>query len=520
MSLSNVSITKRLAIVLSLILLLSLLTSAFAVAELRRLAGDVSVMVSDNITTERAAADWLRFTTAAVARTSAIAKSNDESLIDYFAAASADGVRQATERQKLIEPRMNLPEERATFEKVGELRKKFAAARDELSRLKKAGDTEGVKRVFAESFEPTARDYVTAMQAMSELQRHQVDDAAQRAEQLRDQATVLLLLGSAVSMVAGIGLAWYLALSITRPLRQAEAMADSIARMDLSDKPMAAYANDETGRLFRAIDAMRSALAGSLQEVRSVVDSISTASSQIASGNQDLSVRTEQSASNLQQTASSVEELTGTLRQSAESASQADRLASSAAQVAQRGGTAMSHIVDTMGEINTSSKRIADIVAVIDGIAFQTNILALNAAVEAARAGEQGRGFAVVASEVRSLAQRSASAAKEIKGLIDVSVDKVEVGTKIVQGAGATMAEIVSSVQRVTGMIGAISTAATEQSEGIGQVNTAVNQLDQMTQQNAALVEESAAAAESLKEQAARLSGVVAMFRLGAPAAI
>jgi methyl-accepting chemotaxis protein len=248
--------------------------------------------------------------------------------------------------------------------------------------------------------------------------------------------------------------------------------------------------------------------------VRGVVDGISTASTQIASGNHDLSARTEQTASNLQQTASSMEELTGTLRQSAESASQANQLASSAAEVAQRGGAVVSQVVTTMGEINASSKRIADIIGVIDGIAFQTNILALNAAVEAARAGEQGRGFAVVASEVRSLAQRSAEAAKEIKALIGVSVDRVEIGTQLVQDAGSTMGEIVASVRRVTDMIGEITAAAAEQSQGVGQVNSAVNQLDQMTQQNAALVEESAAAAQSLKEQAERLSEVVGTFRL------
>jgi methyl-accepting chemotaxis protein len=245
-----------------------------------------------------------------------------------------------------------------------------------------------------------------------------------------------------------------------------------------------------------------------------VADGISTASTQIATGNQDLSARTEQAASSLQQSAASMEQLTGTVRQSAESASQAAQLASSAAQVAQRGGQVVSEVVSTMDQINASSKKIADIIGVIDGIAFQTNILALNAAVEAARAGEQGRGFAVVASEVRSLAQRSAEAAREIKGLIGQSVDKVEAGSRLVQDAGSTMDEIVVSVKRVTDMISEISAASGEQSQGIGQVNVAVSQLDQMTQQNAALVEESAAAAESLKDQALRLSGIIGTFRL------
>jgi methyl-accepting chemotaxis protein len=253
-------------------------------------------------------------------------------------------------------------------------------------------------------------------------------------------------------------------------------------------------------------------------QVQISTDGINTASAEIASGNLDLSTRTEQAASSIQQTASAMEQLTATVKQSADSARQANQLSASAAEVAQRGGAAVREVVHTMDEINASSKKIADIVGVIDGIAFQTNILALNAAVEAARAGEEGRGFAVVASEVRNLAQRSAEAAKAIKGLIGASVDRVETGSRLVASAGATMTDIVASVQRVTVIIGEISTAAAEQSDGIGQVNLAVSQLDRMTQQNAALVEESAAAAESLKDQAHRLAQVVSVFRLRAPA--
>jgi len=253
-----------------------------------------------------------------------------------------------------------------------------------------------------------------------------------------------------------------------------------------------------------------------LLQVRASAGSVTTASDEIASGNHDLSSRTEQAASSLQQTASAMEQLTATVRNSAESARQANQLAASAAEVAQRGGSVVSQVVSTMDEINASSKKIADIIGVIDGIAFQTNILALNAAVEAARAGEQGRGFAVVASEVRSLAQRSAEAAKEIKGLIGASVERVEAGSKLVADAGQTMGEIVGSVKRVSDVIGEITIASGEQSDGIGQVNTAVTQLDQMTQQNAALVEESTAAAESLRTQAQRLAQALAGFRLAA----
>jgi methyl-accepting chemotaxis protein len=268
-----------------------------------------------------------------------------------------------------------------------------------------------------------------------------------------------------------------------------------------------------------ALKHLQGELRKTITSIRSGTHEVSTASSEIATGNQDLSQRTEQTASNLQQTASSLSQLTGNVRQSADAAAQANQLASSATQVARRGGTVVSQVVSTMEEINSSSKKIADIIGVIDGIAFQTNILALNAAVEAARAGEQGRGFAVVAGEVRSLAQRSAEAAKEIKSLIGTSVDKVETGSKLVQDAGSTMDEIVASVQRVTDIIGEISAAALEQSQGIGQVNEAVTRLDQMTQQNAALVEESAAAAESLKDQAHRMTTVVANYRVDGSAA-
>ena len=272
----------------------------------------------------------------------------------------------------------------------------------------------------------------------------------------------------------------------------------------------------ESTAALRALKSLQEELRKTIGSIRAGTHEVSTASTEIATGNQDLSQRTEQTASNLQQTASSLSQLTGNVRQSADAAAQANQLASSATQVARRGGAVVSQVVSTMEEINSSSKKIADIIGVIDGIAFQTNILALNAAVEAARAGEQGRGFAVVAGEVRSLAQRSAEAAKEIKSLIGTSVDKVETGSKLVQDAGSTMDEIVASVQRVTDIIGEISAAALEQSQGIGQVNEAVTRLDQMTQQNAALVEESAAAAESLKDQAHRMTTVVANYRLDA----
>ncbi len=301
--------------------------------------------------------------------------------------------------------------------------------------------------------------------------------------------------------------------SITSPIGHAAKVAEAIAQGDLS-QPIRVVGSDEAAALLGALARMQDSLRSLVGQVHESSQSIRAASTEVASGNGDLSQRTEQAAGALQQTASSMEQLTGTVRNSADSARKASELAGSAAEVAQRGGQVVSQVVATMDEINSSSRRIGDIIATIDGIAFQTNILALNAAVEAARAGEQGRGFAVVAGEVRSLAQRSAEAAREIKGLIGASVERVEAGSKLVADAGSTMDEIVASVQRVTHMIGEISAAAGEQSAGIGQVNTAVADLDGMTQQNAALVEQSAAAAESLRQQAERLSSLVGTFRL------
>ena len=315
----------------------------------------------------------------------------------------------------------------------------------------------------------------------------------------------------------GVGLFRMMNRWVAEPLAELTEAIGSISEGDLTHA-VKTRRFDEIGILIQQTEAMRQRLADTIGTVRNSVDSIGTASSEIASGNQDLSQRTEQTAQNLQSAASSLTQLTGTVRQTADSARTANQLVMTAAGAAAKGGEVVGQVVSTMNDINASSARIGDIIGVIDGIAFQTNILALNAAVEAARAGEQGRGFAVVAGEVRSLAGRSAEAAKEIKSLIGASVERVEAGSRLVQDAGASMGEIVSSVQRVQDIIGEITAAASEQSEGIGQVNTSVAQLDQMTQQNAALVEQSAAAAESLKDQAHRLVDAVAVFRVSADA--
>jgi len=321
----------------------------------------------------------------------------------------------------------------------------------------------------------------------------------------------LVLVGVTLAVV--VPLLWLTLNSVSTPIEQAVRVAGRIAEGDLAET-LQIEGRDEAAHLLRSLQRMQEALRVLVGQVRDSADAIQTASSEVASGNQDLSQRTEHTASSLQQAASSIAQLTGTVNGSADAARQANTLAANATDVARRGGTVVSQVVATMDEINASSKKIGDIIGVIDGIAFQTNILALNAAVEAARAGEQGRGFAVVAAEVRSLAQRSADAAREIKSLIGASVERVESGARLVQNAGSTMGEIVASVQRVTDIVGEISHAAGEQSSGIGLVNASVGQLDQMTQQNAALVEQSAAAAESLKQQAGNLAALVATFRI------
>jgi len=511
-------IGRRLAFVLAAILGLSLLSSVVSVVKLRELGRQSDAMVGDSVRIERAVADWMTKTTAGVMRAAAIAKSSDPSLVEYFAPASAKAIQETNELQKVIEAAMDTPEEKALFEKISGLRKSYLAAREEVSKLKKAGEVDGAAQAFKERFEPTSSAYLDALRQLVDLQRSEFDAAGKRIDELRAGTVTLLVLTTALSLGVGAVLAWLLTRSITAPLAEAEAAAQAIAEMDLSAAPAAHYGNDETGRLMRAIDAMRAALRQTVGQVRGAVESISTASQEIAAGSHDLSQRTEQAAANLQQTASAMEQLTGTVRSSADAAEQANQLAGSAAEVARRGGDVVGQVVSTMDEINQSSRKIADIIGVIDGIAFQTNILALNAAVEAARAGEQGRGFAVVAGEVRNLAQRSAEAAREIKSLIGTSVDKVEAGSRLVQDAGSTMGEIVASVQRVSDIIGEISCAAREQNQGIGQVNGTVVDLDRMTQQNAALVEESTAAASSLSDQAGRLRTVVATFRIEAAA--
>jgi methyl-accepting chemotaxis protein len=354
---------------------------------------------------------------------------------------------------------------------------------------------------------------VSAVRADMDFQNQGGVKAATAASDVFRSSRVLIVSLLAGALALGALLAWIIARSITRPIARAVEVAETVASGNLT-AAIDSSDPDEAGQLLRALKRMNDNLSSIVGQVRHSSDSIATGSSQIAVGNADLSQRTEEQASNLQQTAASMEELTATVKHNAETASAATQITSSASLAAAEGGRVVSEVVTTMEEISVASRKVADIVGVIDGIAFQTNILALNAAVEAARAGEQGRGFAVVASEVRSLAQRSGQAAREIKQLIMASTEKVEIGTRLVGTAGQSMTNIVAQVSRANDLIGEIGSSSNEQSKGISQVADAVTQLDQVTQQNAALVEESAAAAESLKVQAAKLAEIVSVFTL------
>jgi methyl-accepting chemotaxis protein len=507
------SIGQRLAVVLGLVLLIAFLGSGIGYWALHRVAAETKDMFEKSLVSERIATDWYRNITNGVNRTSAIAVSADPQLAQFFAANAAESTKQSSELQKRLEVLMAAPDERALFDKLSQARKAYLSTRDAVTQAKKAGDNDKARQTFDAEFTPAAAAFQEAIKNVVQDQRDKLDAAAQRVDATNHQAQWALVVFGVCALIVGGTLSVWLQRSITRPLREAANVAEAIARFDLSSK-ITPQSDDETGQLLRALQSMQTSLTRLITSVQQSTDSIGTASSEIASGNMDLSSRTEQTASNLQQAAASMMQLTGTVRQTADSAATANQLATSAAAVAQRGGQVVSQVVATMDEISASSRRIGDIIGTIDGIAFQTNILALNAAVEAARAGEQGRGFAVVASEVRSLAQRSAEAAREIKGLIGASVARVESGSRLVQDAGSTMGEIVASVQRVTDIIGEITAATQEQREGIDQINVAVTHLDQMTQQNAALVEEAASAAESLKDQSVRLSGEVGVFRL------
>ena len=402
-----------------------------------------------------------------------------------------------------------------TLQEIGALRERQAQIQVKVTALANENQTGAIEMLNAEEI-PVWREMRARLQEIIKNKNAEVEKTKADMIGFTRQMLIASLVLASLAIMLGAGIAMWLTQSVMKQLGgepdYAASIAVRIAQGDLAVQ-IDTGAKDQSSLLF-AIKAMRDSLASIVGQVRTGTDSIATASSQIAAGNLDLSSRTEEQASALEETASSMEELTSTVKQNGDSAGQANQLAACASDVAIRGGQVVAQVVDTMSSINESAKKIVDIIGVIDGIAFQTNILALNAAVEAARAGEQGRGFAVVAAEVRNLAQRSAGAAKEIKSLIGDSVEKVDAGSKLVNQAGATMDEIVASVKRVTDIMGEITAAGHEQETGIGQINQAIAEMDTVTQQNAALVEEAAAAAESLQDQAANLAHVVSVFKL------
>jgi methyl-accepting chemotaxis protein len=411
------------------------------------------------------------------------------------------------------------PEAKTLYEALKQARARYIASRNKVMDLVvKDKNRDQAVALWTSDARLKLDVYSTSIRSLLEFQETLIHEDNRAIEQALSRNRQLNLVGGALALLFGVSFAWWIARSITRPLRAAVDLAEAVAAGDLTRRIETA-GRDEVGHLLAALARMNDRLAGVIGRIREATDAVGTASREIAAGNADLSQRPEEQASSLEETASSMEELTSTVRQNADNARQANQLATSASAVASKGGVVVGEVVGTMHSIADSSRKIADIISVIDGIAFQTNILALNAAVEAARAGEQGRGFAVVASEVRSLAQRSAAAAKEIKELITDSATKVDSGSKLVEDAGQTMAEVVASVKRVTDIMAEITAASMEQSTGIAQVNEAIVQMDQVTQQNAALVEESAAAAESMEEQARQLAQAVSVFKLAGSAA-
>ncbi|QJD93190.1 HAMP domain-containing protein [Duganella dendranthematis] len=408
---------------------------------------------------------------------------------------------------------LHQPQALALFKELNDARDTYSPLRDQLVSTIKAGDKDGATALLLQKVRPAQNAYIAALDKLIAFQVQLMRDSGTDAEQTASSSSTLMIALGVAGAGLGLFFGWYVTRSIVRPIGYAVRVARTVAGGDLSSD-IQIRSRDEVGQLSAALKDMNSSLIAIVSEVRKGTDSIGTASAEIAAGNLDLSERTERQAGSLEETASSMEELTSTVKQNANNASQANQLAMSASDVAGKGGAVVAQVVDTMASINASSRKIVDIIAVIDGIAFQTNILALNAAVEAARAGEQGRGFAVVATEVRNLAQRSAAAAKEIKELIGDSVDKVDAGARLVDQAGATMEEIVTSVRRVTDIMGEIAFATQEQLSGIEHINGAITEMDQSTQQNAALVEQASAAAVTMQEQATHLVDAVSVFKL------
>jgi len=514
MKFANLKIGTRLAIGFASTLLLLSLVSGIGIWRLQAVDVTVSNLVNKDLKKAKLINEWVGLADITAVRSIAALKVAEADHMKYFLDQIATTTKRGLEMQKQLKEAVEFdPIAKGLLESAMQKRGTYRTSLDAAFKEKAAGNTAEANRLMEQEIRPKLGVLLEALGKLKEYQAQQIDATDDKVNAQSQSGQVMLASLSLAALIVGIGFAFLITRSITRPMNQALKIAKTVASGDLTSN-IQVNSKDETGQLLSALKDMNDNLMKVVTQVRSGTDLIATASKQIASGNMDLSSRTEEQASSLEETASSMEELTSTVKQNADNSRQANQMAVSASEVAARGGVVVSQVVETMGAINESARKMSDIIGVIDGIAFQTNILALNAAVEAARAGEQGRGFAVVASEVRSLAQRSAAAAKEIKGLIDASVQKVEAGGQLVEHAGTTMDEVVSSVRRVTDIVGEITAASQEQSAGIEQINQAVTQMDNVTQQNASLVEEAAAAAESLQDQAAALSKLVATFKL------
>ncbi|PWC21689.1 hypothetical protein DDT52_05035 [Brenneria roseae subsp. roseae] len=509
----NYKIGTRLAGGFGLLILFSLVMLTSGIYQLNQVSHSTQQMMQEPLRKERLASDWHAALVAGVQRSMAVARSNDDSLAELFAAENAAASKQSSKRQEQFASLISTPEEQSLFDKVGEYRQLYIKKRDAIITAKSAGQFDKAVELFEKEFIPASNGYLASVEALSDHQRASIDQMGESINQSASQGYLFLGIMGLLSAAVGALVAWMLTRSIVQPLARAVQATQAVAAGDLT-YAIQPEGRDEAAQLLHALQDMTVRLRTIVGEVRQGSESIAGASSQLAAGNIDLSSRTEEQASALQETAASIEELSATVRQNADNARQANQLAQATTGQAQSGGQLVTEVVETMGAIDASSKKIVDIIGVIDSIAFQTNILALNAAVEAARAGEQGRGFAVVASEVRSLAQRSASAAKEIKELIDHSVETVEAGNRLVEQAGVSIQEIVNGVRRVSDLVGEISSASNEQTLGIEQVNVAVNQMEVTTQQNASLVNEASSATQSLQQQAAQLAQTVSIFLL------
>jgi methyl-accepting chemotaxis protein len=513
----DLKITKKLALGFGVVLLLLAGITAVGIASMGKLNAGTEYIVTKEWPKAKLSIRALDSVRASAARMLQIAAQPDANEAAREHERLMTRMKDFNDAFNELEPQLYLPEGKRQLAKCRDSAAKFTSEVEKVLALVKDGKRdEAIVKATGDAY-ISSLTLTDDVHAMFGLQEKLLDQRGAESANIYASARSLMIGLGILAMALGIGGAWLVARAIVVPIEEAVKVAQTVAAGDLSSR-IAVTSGDETGQLLQALKDMNDGLVRIVSEVRAGTDTIATASDQIASGNQDLSSRTEQQAGSLEETASSMEELTVTVKQNADNARQANALAQSASDVAGRGGTVVSEVVATMGAINESAKKMADIIGVIDGIAFQTNILALNAAVEAARAGEQGRGFAVVAAEVRNLAQRSAAAAKEIKALIDDSVNKVDAGSQLVDQAGTTMANVVEAIKRVTDLMGEISAASAEQTAGIEQINQAVTHMDETTQQNAALVEEAAAAARSLQDQAGRLANVVKVFKLDANA--